>query len=225
MARYIPIIKNLLGKQKGKDRVRLLTVTTENTGEIPSTAEIRAHNKAIGKLIKRYFKGGVSVNEVKGTYLHSHCIVYGPFIHQETISKTWEALTGAKVVDIRWVRQKATDVAGHVSKYLKKPYRYENTEKGVSLAIRFLINFKGIRRVHSFGIFYAAGQNGKRLAWTCPYCGSQMVKLQWLKYRDDWSVSDCKRSGVLAFKDILKIQQENHLVNWQHEEARAFARA
>jgi hypothetical protein len=206
-ARYFPKLKGLMG-QKGKDRLMFLTLTTRNTGDIPEKAEIRAHNKAVGKLIKNHFKGGVSVNEVKGTYLHSHCIVYGRYVPHEKLCQEWEALTGNKVVDIREIKWKAHHIAYYLCKYIKKPYQYEDSEAGHSLAIQFLMNFKGVRRVHSFGIFY--GMKGKdKPQFVCPYCGGPKVVLDFEKSYQV-TVTECKLIGILSYKTLLKVQ-ENHL--------------
>lgn len=207
-ARYFPTIKGLMG-QKGKDRPMFLTLTTRNTGEIPEKAEIQAHNKAVGKLIKKHFKGGVSVNEVKGTFLHSHCIVYGRYVPHGKLCKGWEALTGNKVVHIREIKEKAQYVAGYLCKYIKKPYQYEDSEAGHSLAIQFLMNFKGVRRVHSFGIFYAT-KGKSRPQFYCPYCGDTMVILDSKRFHQGLTVAECKLTGILSYKAILKAQ-ENHL--------------
>ncbi|NVM23718.1 MAG: protein rep, partial [Desulfobacterales bacterium] len=232
-ARYLPVIKKLMERKKGKDRLMLLTLTTKNTGEIPGPAEIKAHNKAIGKLMKmplrdkngkvikdkngkpiKVFKGGVSANEVKGTYLHSHCIIYGRYVPQEALSKEWQALTGNEVVDIREINQKARDVANYVSKYLKKPYRYDNSEIGVSLGVQFLKSFRGVRRVHSFGIFYAANHKDKKYEWCCPFCESKAVILQWSKFKNDWNVRDCIRSGTPSHKEVLGKWHEASINQW-----------
>jgi len=180
-----------------------LTLTTKNTGAIPEGAEIKAHNKAIGKLIRQYFKGGVSVNEVKGSFLHSHCIVYGPYVPQEKLSQAWEVFTGCQVVDIREIKQKTRDVLNYIGKYIKKPYQFEDTTEGRSLAIQFLQSFKGVRRVHSFGLFYNLRRE-KKPRWSCPYCESDMVILQWEKFQDDWMVRDCKRGGIPSYKEVLQ---------------------
>lgn len=202
-ARYLRCIRQLLKRRKkGHDWLSLLTVTTKNTGEIPSGDEIKAHNKAIGKLIKKFFKGGVSVNEVKGTYLHSHCIVYGPFVLQSKLSKEWEALTGAKVVDIRAIKQKTRDVVNYLGKYIKKPYSVENNEQGYSLAVSFLRNFKGVRRVHSFGLFYAIKPEPKK-AFVCPYCGSDDLLL-FSRAEKDKTVTECRMTGALSYKQVLR---------------------
>lgn len=201
-ARYARTLKQLLRRKKGRDRPMLLTLTTKNTGEIPEKSEIQAHNKAIGKLIRKFFKGGVSVNEVKRTFLHSHCIVYGPYIPHEKLAAEWEALTGNKVVYIQEIKQKTLDVVNYICKYIKKPYQFENNQPDHVRAIQFLKNFKGVRRVHSFGIFYNLPKE-KKAEWTCPYCESNMVILQWSKFQDDWNVKDCKRGGMPSYKEIL----------------------
>jgi len=106
------------------------------------------------------------------------------------------------VVDIREIKQKTREVLAYLGKYIKKPYEIPDTEQGRSLAIQFLKNFKGIRRVHSYGLFYNL-HRGKKPRWSCPYCESDMVILQWEKFQDDWQVRDCKRGGIPSYKEIL----------------------
>lgn len=202
-ARYLGCIRQLLKRRKrGHNWLSLLTVTTKNTGEMPSGEEIKAHNKAIGALIKKYFKGGVSVNEVKGTYLHSHCIVYGPYVPHSKLSKEWEALTGNKVVDIRAIKEKTRDVVNYIGKYIKKPYHLENNEQGYSLAVSFLKNFKGVRRVHSFGVFYAIKPEPRK-PFVCPYCGSADLLLL-SRSENDMTVTECQITGTLSYKQVLR---------------------
>jgi len=200
-ARYLSLLRQLMKRKKGKDRAMFLTVTTKNTGEIPEGPEIQAHNKAIGKLIRKFFKGGVSVNEVKETFLHSHCIVYGPYVHQSKLSQEWEGLTGAKVVDIREIKQKTQKVVDYLGKYIKKPYGVEDSQEGYSLAVQFLKNFKGVRRVHSFGIFYAAAPHQEKSLFVCPYCGSDDFEIIWDAGR---SMTECKITGNLSYKQVLR---------------------
>jgi len=180
----------------------LLTLTTKNTGTMPERSEIQAHNKAIGKLIRKCFKGGVSVNEVKGTYLHSHCVVCGPYVPHEKLVREWKALTGNEVVDIREIKQKARDVCGYIGKYIKKPYSHENTDKGRLLAVQFLKNFKGVRRVHSFGVFYAVKPEEKP-DFVCPYCGSDDLLLL-SSMEKDMTVRECQLTGLLSYKQVLR---------------------
>jgi hypothetical protein len=180
-----------------------LTLTSKNTGAIPEAGEIRAHNKAIGKLIRKHFKGGVSVNEVKGSFLHSHCIVFGPYAPQDKLSQEWKTLTGCQVVDIREIKQKTRDVVNYITKYIKKPYGYENNEEGRALAIQFLQNFKGVRRIHSYGVFYNLPRE-KKPRWSCPYCESDMVILDWDRFQDDWQIRDCRRGGIPSYKEVLQ---------------------
>jgi len=206
-ARYGPVIKRMLGK-KGKNRPMLVTVTTTNKGTIPTGDEIKAHNKAIGKLIRKFFRGGVSVNEVKGTFLHSHIIADGPYTPQKKLSEEWKRLTGDKVVDIREIKRNTRDVINYICKYLKKPYPYEDTKEGCSLAIEFLKSFKGVRRVHSFGIFYNTPPP-KREKWACPYCESTNVKSvlyspSWYVPGSTWTVEECEKLGIKSYSEVLR---------------------
>ena len=55
----------------------------------------------------------------------------GPFIPQSELSRKWESLTGAAVVDIRKLRGNAI---GYISKYLSKSNSVEYTRQRVSFS-------------------------------------------------------------------------------------------
>ncbi len=215
-ARYLKTIKQMMKRKKGRDRLMLLTLTTKNTGQLPDKCEIKAHNKAIRKFItkpmglkngrKIKFKGGVSVNEVSGTYLHSHIIVYGPYIPQEILSRRWEALTGNKVVDIRAVKQRSDQVCKYLTKYLRKPSRFENSETGYSMAVQFLKNFSGIRRVHSFECFYNLKPHREK--FVCPYCGSDRIILHLDLFSEGLTVNKCRGSPrIPSYQELITAQR------------------
>ena len=197
--RYVPIIKRCMRYQKAKNRPGLLTLTTRNTGLMPTNEELKRHNEAVRKLIqwpwysgpetsyriepwlpgskwakkkgKPSFKGAVIANEVKETNLHSHAITVGPYRERKQLCEIWEYLTGNTYVHIEQIRGDAKKVSRYVSKYLRKPFSYEKNEAGYSLAVDFLGMVKGRRRVHSFGVFY--GQKKRDPAETeflCAYC-------------------------------------------------------
>ena len=89
------------------------------------------------------------------------------------------------------------------------------------MAIQFLKSFGRVRRVHSYGEFY--GVKLQKEEWACPYrdCGSEMVVIDLEKYHDDWTVADCKRSGILSLAEIRKAQKKP-LWDWREEEKRAY---
>jgi len=183
----------------------LLTLTTNNDGEMPSKAEVQAHNKAIGKLIKKLFKGGVAVNEVKDTFLHSHCVVYGPYTPKREISKLWNELTGCEVVWISQIKDNARGVVKYISKYINKPYPYEATPEGFAKAVTFLRVFKGVRRIHSYGVLYSSIKEPGKEPLTCPYCRSRWVVPDINKNRLGWTVSDCRIRGMPSYQDVRNI--------------------
>jgi len=50
---------------------------------------------------------------------HAHLLLQAPFIPQAWLSRAWEQLTGAPIIDIRAVHQSA-DVVSYIAKYLSK---------------------------------------------------------------------------------------------------------
>ena len=202
MDKYLPILKKHMA-QKGRDRLMMLTLTTVNTGRMPTRAEIKANNKAVGKIIKKFYRGGVAVNEVKGTYLHTHAVVYGPFVSKKLLSKAWHSLTNNIVLDVREVKGSARNVTLELCKYLMKPFKYDKTLDGWTLAVKFLKAFKRVRRVHNYGIFYAVKDFSKKSKLVCPYCGSTVVTFDRDTWEARWYAADCFEVGIRFYKEIV----------------------
>ena len=57
--------------------------------------------------------------KTKKGYPHAHLLLRAPYIPQAFLSRTWERLSGAKIVDIQRVRHE-NQAAAYVSKYLAK---------------------------------------------------------------------------------------------------------
>lgn len=181
----------------------MLTLTTVNTRRMPTREEIKANNKAVGKIVKKFYRGAVAVNEVKGTYLHTHAMVYGPYVPKEVLSESWRRLTGNIVIDVREVKGSARNVALELCKYIMKPFKYDKTRDGWTLAVKFLKAFKRVRRVHNYGIFYAVKDLSKKSKLVCPYCGSTVVTFDRDTWAARWHASDCFETGIRFYKEIV----------------------
>lgn len=82
-----------------------------------------AINKLMKVLRRRYprkrIEYAVIWEETKKGYPHAHLLVRAPYIPQKFLSREWERLSGAKIVDIRVVRTEG-EAAAYVAKYLTK---------------------------------------------------------------------------------------------------------
>jgi len=223
-ARYLPLIKNLM-RGRGKDRLALLTLTTKNTGEIPDTEEFKRHNKSVGKLIKKFFKGGVAVNEVKGTFLHTHAVVFGPYVPKKILSEYWHGLTGNQVVWITQVKKEKggpKKVASYLCKYIRKPYPITEEWESVSLAVKLLSNLKGVRRVHNYGCFYNNKTKGEdTIKAVCPFCGESWkgnIVIDSDKHKLGWYVKEARICGIPSYYEALNLIDVGWIrQSWQTE--------
>lgn len=82
----------------------------------------------------------VRVLEVtKKGWPHYHLIMRSGFLPQVEISRKWDSLTGAPVVDIRTI-EKSSVVLGYVVKYLSKQEHVPWTERRIAWSKRFFRN-------------------------------------------------------------------------------------
>lgn len=87
----------------------------------------RAASLAVNRLMKvlrrRYphkrIEYALIWERTKKGWPHAHLLLRAPWIHQKLLSRQWERLSGAKIVDVRMVRSNGEAVA-YVSKYLTK---------------------------------------------------------------------------------------------------------
>lgn len=181
----------------GKRRVSFLTLTFKTQ---PLTkAHIRSCEKAVrkfvnifyGKFFHRYNKqtgrhsktktridcGAVAVLEIgPSDNVHFHLLVYGAFHPLKFMSKIWKGITGDSYrIDIRQVAQSTKDsprnAITYILKYIRKPPRFDAPGDYAA----YLNLLKGIRRIHTYGVFYAhAGWKGKREPFVCPFTGEKL---------------------------------------------------
>jgi len=114
--------------------------------------------------------GAVGVLEVgSGFNLHIHLLVYGHFVSQPQISKLWLQVTGtSQVVDIRAVRSPKKSTR-YLLKYLGKPSALTDP---IQIA-QYLDMITGLRRIHTYGIFYNEKLFSPR-GCPCPLCGGDL---------------------------------------------------
>lgn len=114
--------------------------------------------------------GSIGVNEFGqgNNNLHSHILLYGPFIPWEKLQAAWVKITGGDTGCFIEPIRNPDKAAHYVAKYITKPPRfYDPTE-----AIDFVKATKGARRIRTGGIFYNQMKLEKleRDRDRCPFC-------------------------------------------------------
>jgi len=104
---------------------RFLTLTTwPQPGETAQDVYKKYRPKVsylFAKLRKMYgsFEAVTILERTQKGFPHWHCLVRCPFIPQQVISDLWQRLTGAKIVDIRRIRDEKEAIC-YVTKYILK---------------------------------------------------------------------------------------------------------
>lgn len=104
-----------------------ITLTTNPTLHLTPSAAFLNATKAVNllmKVIRRHYpkrriEYALVWEKTKKGYPHAHILLRAPFIPQAFLSRAWERLSGAPIVDIRRVRTQG-EAAAYVSKYLAK---------------------------------------------------------------------------------------------------------
>lgn len=127
-----------------------LTLTTNPKAHPDPEEAFRQASVAINRLVKvlrrRYGATRIQyalVWEVtKRGYPHAHVLLRAPYLPQKLVSREWQRLSGANIVDIRAVRSQG-EAAAYVSKYLTKdpatPYgakRYRTSRRYSEIAAK-----------------------------------------------------------------------------------------
>lgn len=210
--KYLPLIRALMQRPKGRARLVMITVTEVGDGLIPGAARIKAHNKAIRKLMREFCPktkgyGGFAVNHFQGengTHLNSHILAWAPYLDRDMLSRWWEKERGAWNVDIREVREGTWEVANHLLSYVARgatlPEGDELERFGVMLALHETT--KGVRLIHTFGIFYNAQARylTERVNPRCPYCGSENTRDVLVMC----SLAECRERGAPYIGEVIR---------------------
>ena len=140
-----------------KNRIMFLTLTFKvNKNKELHKDDLRRANKCARKLINKLYPkkegaGGFSTIEIgKNNNIHIHALVYGRFYHYQLISNLWKKITkDSFIVDIQVVKNTKFSL-NYILKYINKPPTFETPEK---MAI-YIDALFGVRRIHTYGIFY-----------------------------------------------------------------------
>lgn len=200
--KFFPLMGKLMANKRHYT-LKFLTLTIRNTREL-SDESIKRLFKNARKLMREFFDkrigaGALAVLEVgKSLNLHIHLLVYGPFVLQERLSNRWGEITGGSfIVDIRMAKGKPKGVLNYVLKYITKPCSFEDSK----YYAEYLTALRGVRRVHTFGIFYNMVKISKA-ACGC-ICGGKF-RLDPSIYRPYWTFSliqDGPVGGSYAVED------------------------
>lgn len=109
-----------------------------------------------------------------GWHLHIHALIGSSYIKQEDLSREWQKITGACVVDIRAVKGK--EKWGAVKEVVKYPCKSATFIDNPSLVNEFLLATEGVNLAYGFGGMYRVqsrrhGEGKMR----CPICGSENI--------------------------------------------------
>ncbi len=171
-------LRKLLKKMRSKKghMLMLLTISKRRSGYL-TREKVAQFSKDVRRLINTCYPkksgcGALSVWEVgKRMNLHAHCIVYGPYVSQRTLSRLWLEITGDSfIVDIRTVHS-YKGALDYVTKYLSKVPRLEEDNQYSQL----VKSFHRIRRLHTFGLFYNNIPDDP-FEFLCPICGNKLER-------------------------------------------------
>lgn len=158
-------------------RLAFLTLTKKTFPNYrPTSNEVRQLFRCARKLINGFWPkknggGGFAVFEVgDNDNIHIHALIYGQYVPQEIISRRWLELTGDSfVVHIRTVRSPRKGI-GYLLKYVTKPKKTDNP-----LDLAYYLNLLiGIRRIHTYGVFYNRFRLRPATGCPCPRCGGML---------------------------------------------------
>lgn len=104
-----------------------MTLTVNPSQHSDPDEAFKAASLAVNRLVKvirrrwpnKRLEYGLVWEKTKKGWPHAHVLIRAPWIPQSFLSRAWQRLSGAKVVDIRMVRTEG-EAAAYVSKYLAK---------------------------------------------------------------------------------------------------------
>ncbi len=203
MEKYGPILEFISKQERHGYRLREITLTSVNNGEL-TREKIVLFNNCVKKLLRQLLRGkkgwgAIYVDEVgfNNTNLHAHILFYGPYLDQKIIASAWKEISGNQVV---WIKESGTpgpQALLYILKYVSKAPT-DNPETVAKLEVAF----HRARRVHALGIFYnfekpesdeaEEAENSHRL---CPKCQTRLVLV-----RDYRPIREFKSSGIPSLK-------------------------
>lgn len=135
-------IRKLAAKTRLAHPNRLLTLTVD-----PSLWESPRHafdgtRRQLPRLIQTLRKKHAPIDYLRVTeltkrgYPHYHLLIRSPYLPHNVVQRNWQDLTGARIVDLRQVKQSFTAYT-YLVKYLSKLHKIEWTERHVSYSRKF----------------------------------------------------------------------------------------
>jgi hypothetical protein len=153
--KYLPIVRAIISQKRPGHRLRLITLTSRNTGTL-TPEQIKRLNLDAKKTLKRLLpkdssSGALWCDEVgyENTNLHAHVLLYGPYIAQDDLARVWNEVSGNQVVHIRDASGGGWKELLYMLKYVSKP-----PGKDPKFIGSLEVAFHGVRRVHAIGVFY-----------------------------------------------------------------------
>jgi hypothetical protein len=182
LRKYEPVLKAISAHKKAGFRIREITLTSRNTGDL-TPAQIKKFNQNIKKTLKSLMRGvqgwgAIWCDEVgfENTNLHAHILFYGPFVSQGRLAEVWNEISGHQVVYITKAHKSGAKALLYMLKYVSKPPANDPNLIGL-----LEVAFHGTRRVHALGAFYNfVGEDSDNVhsEWgNCPHCGAELTKL------------------------------------------------
>jgi len=105
-----------------------------------------------------------------GWHLHIHSLIGSSYIDQGELSREWEQITGACVVDIRAVQGK--DKWGAVKEVVKYPAKAATFLGESALVNEFLLATERVNLAYGFGALYRVRtRRHSEAKMRCPVCG------------------------------------------------------
>jgi ribosomal protein S27AE len=180
--KYLPIVKAIIAQKRPGHRLRLITLTSRNTGTL-TPEQIKRLNLDTKKTLKRLLPkdsacGALWCDEVgyENTNLHAHVLLYGPYIAQDDLARVWNEVSGNQVVHIRDASGGGWKELLYMLKYVSKP-----PGKDPQFIGSLEVAFHGVRRVHAIGVFYnfsGDDTDSEKSEWSkCPHCGAGITKM------------------------------------------------
>lgn len=192
-----PVINHHLNNKDKRYRFMFLTLTSSHkpTNDLPRKL-LKDARKLFTTLYPGPDQGAVYKLDIGSSgNIHLHCIVYGKYIPQQTISDLWNHIHGSPIVHIEACKS-PNQAANYCSKYLSKttdipdidsmsdPSEYENSAYFIGLCCLL----KGTVRTQIYratGIFFKLRCKRIKLKSLCPICGNKVTFGEPILYEDD----------------------------------------
>lgn len=192
-------------------------------------------NPETGKIIKtkKYIGcGAFSVLEVgKSGNLHFHALVYGYYRPLKRMSEVWKAITNDSYrIQIDQVGYKTKQepflAAAYILKYIQKPPPFDR----LSDLVNYGNMLKGIRRIHTYGIFWGDKRlrSSSKIKLLCPVSGQPLKYVGTaqdgdLVYRYYAVTEECERIVMIeSFLHDIKLEAESK-ITWNRPGPRSYA--